>query len=169
MSKATIIFADGSKQMAHNLDDGRFRWYERKVYHLEDVKQSHAKGIPIRDCSSPPSLETAIEWRKELLAIKTSINEAKYIMRLELRAPTKDGLYLMIALGETEKQLQSLSDYIKIQRVSLANRVDDIEGQRYKRRLQHENNALKSQVIRLQQILLEQFGITVSDDELQSL
>lgn len=66
MSKAIIVFADGSKQMAHNTDDLRFRWYERKTYDPIEVMETHREGIYVRDCSEPHNLAEAKSWRLEL-------------------------------------------------------------------------------------------------------
>lgn len=121
---AIIVFADGSKQMAHNLDDQRFRWHERK--HVEsEIRQSEPNdGLAIRDCSDPSSLHEAIVWRSELVAQNTYINNVIQVLKateFENRDEREQALLLpKMAKKEIEAQLAVTNGFIKLRDSNMA-------------------------------------------------
>lgn len=45
MMKAFVVFADGSKKLAHNLDDTRERWLLRKCDEPAEIQQTIRRGV----------------------------------------------------------------------------------------------------------------------------
>ena len=78
--KATIVFADGSKKMAHNLDDHNFRWYERKRGTAKEFASDFRAGIAIPHVQDVTTWE---DWR-ELKSILIKQKENMDIRRIEL-------------------------------------------------------------------------------------
>jgi hypothetical protein len=64
-NKATIVFANGSKEMAHNLDDLRERWILRKK---EEEEYSRVQFDPseAKDYRNPRDLAESRQWVSEL-------------------------------------------------------------------------------------------------------
>lgn len=149
---ATVIFADGSKHLAHNLDDLSFRWQERKIAQAEEVLDVTYKGIVIRDCSNPSSVEQAREWKNQLNVQQMALQQYQHI--LEQRGfPSKSAFKRAVAplrAGITEiiAQHSNLKHYIRendpdyARNQSLAERVEELE--RVVRLLLEELEALKA-------------------------
>lgn len=80
MGRAVIIFSDGSKRMARNLDDHNFRWAERANAKTEALMDGFRAGVHVRDCQSPPSPEKAFDWYLELKQQRYIIVQHKRFM-----------------------------------------------------------------------------------------
>lgn len=160
MSKATVVFANGSKQIAHNLDDTMFRWHLRKLEQTNEVLEYYQQQpIAIRDCSSPSSPEQALTWRTEvqnqLTAIQQHIHIVKTDNRLGGRVQFEKAVrHLKIALFEIQAQLRNLKQYI----VQQTGQQDD---EKRIRRISVENNLIiaQAEIIRLQRLLIEHHGL----------
>lgn len=116
MSKAIIIFADGSKQMAHNVDDSRFRWYERKRLGYEEVVEAQQDGFVIRDTINPPSLNIARIWKSELASQQASIVSQLTILKFGAEyhdSYKQDKALLVLAKVAIEAELTNVNGYIK--------------------------------------------------------
>lgn len=106
MAKATIVFADGSKQMAHNLDDSRLRWHLRRVDHPDDAYTLQAEGIAVR-YGEPESVAQAQQYIHELKAQRAAILAAKRLVldeRTDAGRAASNGLYQAEKLIEQERQ-----------------------------------------------------------------
>ena len=115
MSNAIIIFADGSKQMAHNLDDNHFRWYESKLASYEEVVSAFSEGITIRDSFEPRGLVEAQNIRTELIAQKTSLENDILIIKAYVEdfiEREKQCLLFKLAKKEIEVKLVEINAYI---------------------------------------------------------
>lgn len=172
MTKATIVFADGSKQIARQLDDSRLRWYERKVEEPDAIRDLHSQGIVIRDCSLPANMEQAHNWRAELKAQLAALMQQRQIMQLAFPSRLKmlEGtLQLRIAIQEVQGQLGGLKN-------SIRNFDNELTGDGMTsvrdtiHTLKVENHSLRNQLIEtqaqviwLQSLLIEQFGFSHTD------
>ena len=78
--RATIVFADGSKQIAHALDDLYERWEERRIARAEDVAALYEQGIAIPEIETPSSIEEALVWRTQLLKMKDALLDQRRIV-----------------------------------------------------------------------------------------
>lgn len=162
MTQAIVVFSDGSKQMAHNLDDGRFRWHERKVYEAEQILFVHMNGIYIRDCSNPKTVQQAKEWRAlmhlQLGVVRSQIEilKAHYVSH---RTFMDNSQHLRIAEFELCAQISALKQVEKVLNLRSPDNELDAVFERLKR-IQDENKRLRA-------VLKNQFGL--SDVEIDKL
>lgn len=63
MGSAMVVFSNGSKRMAHNLDDSRLRWQERRTWMYEMDRDGIA--IPVVDAGSALTTISISELRKQ--------------------------------------------------------------------------------------------------------
>lgn len=211
MSKAIIIFADGSKQMAHNLDDQRFRWYERRLVTYQDLEDAYSRGIAIRTESEPDGLYQAGQWRAECVSQIKALENQRAILKQQKSSQTYEVMHTAIILTQNELQgrISRLNAYIKSEEIAvrkssdflreklfleeqarkqaatpltfeqlkelaemkrknieLANTAERDEHKQYSKQLKKEIEGLRgqlivsqSEVIRLQSLLIEQFGV----------
>lgn len=115
MSSARVVFADGSKQMAHNTDDLMLRWQERVATSREDITRQHRNGIYIRDCSECQSLEQAREWQKQLLIQIGALENQCEVLKAECFTAEYERLSfpLRTAMVEIRTQLAILRGFIR--------------------------------------------------------
>lgn len=165
MSKAYIIFADGSKQMAHNLDDSRFRWAEqRKLRYADEILKTHKDGIVIRDCSTVTNIEDAKAWKEEIALQQATLQQHSIYLKSQLKSRLKNqASHISVALVECQLQSAWLSRYIKENSSGdPANNPPDSKRKELfaeNARLSKELSEAKDEIIRLQKLLIEQFGI----------
>lgn len=157
MTKAIIIFADGSKQMAHNMDDQKFRWYERKRAEFEEIKKLAKTGIIIRACNHPSSINQANEWRTELKLQHSELSQQIAILKAKFRGNFAGDDYAIHSKGTKIALLQVETELTHINRYIESVRIDTVDN---------ENQVLKqklfdaqSEIIRLQRLLIDQFNL----------
>lgn len=169
MAKAMIVFADGSKRMAHNLDDLNFRWYERKTGQVEELEGASRQGIAFHYLTGEQlqdvPLQQLLDIRAELGAqYQTCLIELKM---LKERCPEYEyrrrSLQLEGARVEIAKQLKLLKPAI----AHASQHQRETKSKEYKRRLREDNERLQcelldaqSEIIRLQRIIIEHLGIS---------
>lgn len=168
MTKAIIIFADGSKQMAHNLDDSHLRWYERKVHQAEQIEQEFKVGLAILDASNPENIDVADAWRGQLMDAKMALEERRLLVNGNFRF-SRTYTLIGLAIVVVNTQLSKLSNAIKKMRMKESDNNSLDELRRVVKEYKEENNTLrqgnvllKDEIIRLQRLLIEQFGISES-------
>ena len=173
MNKAIIMFADGSKQMAHNLDDSRLRWELRRLNSVEDVLNFSHMGIAIPDFGIPKDYHEAVHNRAQIQAMIASVNLSQSFLK-GIRYK-KQWYHLSSVNQELGRQMMIIKDFIKRQNMELNGQSRDIPNIEFQKKLKDENkelrdqnhsqqveiDTLKSTVIQLQAVLLEKFGIVV--------
>jgi len=110
---ARIVFADGSKAMAHNTNDLMFRWHERKSYEPVEIVKIHRDGISIRDCSQPSSEDEANAWRVELLQQKSTLQSQIHALRKSSSFKAYKHPHMFGALNEIDCQLIALTEELR--------------------------------------------------------
>jgi hypothetical protein len=174
MTKAVVVFADGSKSMSRNLDDSGLRWYERKVADAKGVRDLHQDGILIRDCSLPENQEQALNWRAELKAQLAALTQQRQIMQLAFpsRVRMLEGtLQLRIAIQEVQGQLGTLKNSIRTfdadangdGMTSVRDTIHTLKVEN--REMRNQLIDMQAKVIWLQSLLIEQLGFKQSDLE----
>ena len=179
MARAIIVFADGSKQMSHNLDDSRFRWHERKLVTYDDISNAYGDGITIRDTSHPSHLSEAQEWRTELIKQQIALQSQLIILsegKLDHSNFSKDAMLLDVAARLVVSQITLLNASIKVKK---AERQNLIEGKAQERRdkvkiqqeriltLQKENNRLRQRIAELEAkngTVVKDYKVIASDE-----
>lgn len=153
MPKAIIIFADGSKQMSHNMDDSRLRWHERKLIEADDILKHFAKGLCVRDCSSPTDLVEARAWKSELVKQQASISQSLAYVKREVPSQYMNKTIAMrVAMQEIMLQNTHLKAWFQDNdETHFAGKSND--------ELRDELIQAQAEIIRLQRILIEQFNI----------
>lgn len=170
MTKAIIIFADGSKQMAHNLDDSKERWYERKVAQAEEVYEEvrNLSQIAIIDASDPKDYDQATSWQSQLISMKVAITNRRSLLK-EKWAYRKENDFLLAVYREIEGQLGVIKGPLKKFTIELANtgRASELKSKGAiavgeNKELINSLIVAQAEIIRLQKLLIEQFGLPES-------
>lgn len=171
MVRATIVFADGSKQMAHNLDDTQLRWQLRKLRTADEITADFSRGLAIRSVDNPDSIEIAREWKQEFveqkLEIEARISVLKtvwYRNKVDLKRAT---VGCATAISELNGNIARLNLYLHKQSDSQrrAPQEKNINSQLRIERNSYREALVQTQaeIIYLQALLLEQFGIVARD------
>lgn len=126
MGNARIVFADGSKHMAHNTNDLMFRWHERKSSEAVEIMEIHHKGITIRDCSNPRDLDEANAWKLELSQQKLTLDDQLRVLKQSVLFGSRKFPHVTNAIEEIMCQQGVLRNIIKMMRIEAAN-VDNRE------------------------------------------
>lgn len=114
MGHAIIVFADGSKQMAHNLDDLRFRWHERKLSQAEEtLDMLRTEQVVIR-CEEPENILQANRFISELKSQAASLRRTEAtLQRGSPSAEKRDALLgLRAAIMECESRRAQLAAWV---------------------------------------------------------
>lgn len=152
MAKATVVFADGSKQMAHNLNDLDLRWYERKVAQAEEVGALYEQGIAIPNFSASSSIDEVLVIRAQFVAMKGALTEQLKVIgerqygRVEERYRRRPIGY---AIQLVDVQLSQIAAHIKQHNIA----ASESEHKEYARQLRAENEALKERIKELEATL----------------
>lgn len=144
MPKATVIFADGSKQLAHNLNDLNLRWYERKIAQAEDVAALYEQGVAIPELVTPETIDEALNLRTQFIAMKNALLE-QYRTINEQRYGKQEDRYRRRPIGYAvqlvDLRLSEIAAFIKQYNITTSMDRDD-----YVQRLKDENDALKERI-----------------------
>lgn len=174
MTRATIIFANGSKQMARNLDDQMLRWHERRLAiakpSLEPPVATRTEqpapeppepstpvlpeldSIAVRDCSHPADMTEAQAWRDELVAQKLELIARKMVYeRLYIRQTL-----LKKGIAQIDAEIVKVNAYIRAHRENTGVFV----GFDYLNKLRAENEALQARVAWLEAQLEQYQAVT---------
>lgn len=145
---ATVIFADGSKQMAHNLDDTRERWHLRVTRDADDVRGIWRRGIIIPDYTTPGSIDEAHEQRQQLVDMLAKLRAQAAIVDAEVRFDQRKVTQkpISVAVHEISRQLSAVNAYIKQYNVNTRDQVNED----FIQHLREENNALKRRIAELE-------------------
>lgn len=100
---ARIVFANGSKQLAHNLDDQYERWQLRREEMPElDKRHDLDRYSEMMIASIDPaamSHEECVEQKEYLHAMKTYLSQRELLLRQDISG-TKDYHQRLVKLGE---------------------------------------------------------------------
>lgn len=171
--KVLIVFADGSKQMAHNTDDLKLRWYERKVVRAREVDDELYSGIPLPIYDFPQDREWAIQYQAELKELRMGLMQRASIAQ-EQRMPENAYRSLVNARMQVEAKLGLINKKVKEFNVAALANSKHLKQERPQSTpdLRDELINAQTEIIRLQRLLIEQFGLPDSvvyiDSEVQS-
>lgn len=166
MSNVRIVFADGSKQMAHNTDDLMLRWAERVAVDSETIARQHRNGIYIRDCSDCRSLEQAREWQKQLRLQIGALEHQCKVLKAENFPSDYERLSfpLRSAMTEIRTQLVILRSYI---RDAVARENADAAAKRHAQKMERiaeANNTDRREHRRMHGVLVALYRAVESGD-----
>ena len=164
MSKAIIVFANGSKEMAHNLDDQRLRWYERKLLVAQEIRGYHNAGITIRDCSLPKDRDQARVWQSELKSQLSALTQQLIILGASYRNKAlmhQGTIQFRLAVQEIQGQLGAVKAYLReCAEKELESSTDPDDHKIRKAQLLEKLVDAQEEIIRLQRLLIDQFGLS---------
>jgi hypothetical protein len=126
-SRAIIVFADGSKQMAHNTDDLMLRWHERKALRKDEILRQHERGVAVLDCSAVAGFAQARDWNDQLLKQKLALENQLAVIRgvLAKKEYYEQTVHLRGAVAEIEVQRHSLLEqYPEMSRAAVRAKYD---------------------------------------------
>lgn len=167
-----IIFADGSKQMAHNLDDTMLRWQERRLKTVDEVFRFSREGIPIPDYGEPQTIADAMKFRGEIQGMIATINLQQNLIKNN-PGYKKQWFHLMNVNQELGRQSMVMKEFIK--QFNLQNlasdrdtsktiKIDNLkeENKRLQKELGEYRRGLalaRKEIRQLQRVLIDQFHI----------
>lgn len=123
----TIIFANGSKQMAHNTDDLRERWELRQQAGQTEIQQESERGYAVPFPSENPSYEELWSLRAEYTAILVAVN-ARRKMLYPARIFRREHAHLAFVYAEVVSAQAQVKLLLKL--MSQGNRFTRVEAER---------------------------------------
>lgn len=165
MTKAIVVFSDGSKRLAHNLDDSAFRWMERKAAQADEVRHEFGSGIVLPDVSNPETYDQAIAFKAQLVAAKTALEQRRLLLDGQY-AYADEFRHVRLGIHEVDGLLHALAEPMRKFRIEMANDDQQVEIKREKAILRQRIDSLtaelmaaQKEIIRLQHLLISQFEI----------